>query len=142
MSLIPTNLQAIPAETRRVAQAAFPKGNRYVRLRDELGPLYQDEAFAQLFPSRGRPAESPGRLALITVFQFAEGLSDRAAAAAVQSRIDWKYALGLELTDAGLDVSLLVDFRARLVASEQARLLFEVLLNRLRETKLVKARGR
>jgi transposase len=142
MSLIPTNLQAIPAETRRVAQAAFPKGNRYVRLRDELGPLYQDEAFAQLFPSRGRPAESPGRLALITVFQFAEGLSDRAAAAAVQSRIDWKYALGLELTDAGLDASLLVDFRARLVASEQARLLFEVLLNRLRETKLVKARGR
>jgi transposase len=142
MSLIPTNLQAIPAETRRVAQAAFPKGNLYVRLRDELGPLYQDAAFAQLFPSRGRPAESPGRLALITVFQFAEGLSDRAAAAAVQSRIDWKYALGLELTDAGLDASVLVDFRARLVASEQARLLFEVLLNRLREAKLVKARGR
>jgi transposase len=142
MSLIPTNLQAIPTETRRVAQAAFPKGNLYVRLRDELGPLYQDEAFAQLFPSRGRPAEPPGRLALITVFQFAEGLSDRAAAAAVQSRIDWKYALGLELTDAGLDASVLVDFRARLVASEQARLLFEVLLNRLREAKLVKARGR
>jgi transposase len=142
MSLIPTNLQAIPTETRRVAQAAFPKGNLYVRLRDELGPLYQDEAFAQLFPSRGRPAESPGRLALITVFQFAEGLSDRAAAAAVQSRIDWKYALGLELTDAGLDASVLVDFRARLVASEQTRLLFEVLLNRLCEAKLVKARGR
>lgn len=76
-----------------------------------------------------------------TVFQFAEGLSDRAAAAAVQSRIDWKYALGLELTDAGLDASVLVDFRTRLVASEQARLLFEILLNRLREAKLVKARG-
>ena len=66
MSLLPTNLQTIPAETRRVAQAAFPKGNRYLRLRDELGPLYEDEAFADLFPSRGRPAESPGRLALIT----------------------------------------------------------------------------
>jgi transposase len=109
MSLIPTDLQTIPAETRRVAQAAFPKGNLYLRLRDEFGPLYQDQAFATLFPPRGRPAESPGRLALITVFQFAEGLSDRAAAAAVQSRIDWKYALGLELTDAGFDASVLVE---------------------------------
>src|SRR4051794_38435616 len=127
MSLIPTDLQTIPAETRRVAQAAFPKGNLYLRLRDEFGPLYQEEAFANLFPPRGRPAESPGRLALITIFQFAEGLSDRAAAEAVQSRIDWKYALGLELTDAGFDASVLVEFRARLVASEQARRLFELL---------------
>jgi len=142
MSLLPANLQTIPAETRRVAQAAFPKGNLYVRLRDELGPLYEDEAFADLFPSRGRPAESPGRLALVTVFQFAEGLSDRAAAAAVQSRIDWKYALGLELTGAGFDASVLVEFRTRLVASEQAQRLFDLLLNRLREAKLVKARGR
>jgi transposase len=142
MSLLPTNLQTIPAETRRVAQAAFPKGNLYLRMRDEFGPLYEDEAFADLFPSRGRPAESPGRLALITVFQFAEGLSDRAAAAAVQSRIDWKYALGLELTDAGFDASVLVEFRTRLVASDQARRLFELFLSRLREAKLVKARGR
>ena len=112
ISLIPTDLQAIPAETRRIAQAAFPKGNLYLHWRDELGPLYQDEAFASLFSLQGRPAELPGRLALITVFQFAEGLSDRAAAAAVQSRIDWKYALGLELTDAGFDASVLVEFRA------------------------------
>jgi transposase len=90
LSLLAVNLQTIPPETRRVAQAAFPKGNLYVRWRDELGPLYEDEAFADLFPSRRRPAESPGRLALITVFQFAEGLSDRAAAEAVRSRIDWK----------------------------------------------------
>ena len=142
MSLLPTNLQTVPAETRRVAQAAFPKGNPYLRLRDALGALYEDEAFAQLFPSRGRPAESPGRLALITVFQFAEGLSDRAATEAVRSRIDWKYALGLELTDEGFDASVLVEFRARLLASDQARLLFELLLARLREAKLVKARGR
>src|SRR6266511_779083 len=60
--------------------AAFPKGNIYLKLRDELGALYQDETFSHLFPSAGCPAESPGRLAMITVFQFAEGLSDRAAA--------------------------------------------------------------
>jgi transposase len=60
----------------------------------------------------------------------------------VQSRIDWKYALSLELTDAGFDASILVEFRTRLVASEQARLLFELLLKRLREAQLVKPRGR
>ena len=142
MSLLPTNLQTIPAETRRVAQAAFPKGNLYVRLRDELGPLYEDEAFADLFPSRGRRAESPGRLSLVTIFQFAEGLSDRATAEAVRGRIDWKYVLGLELTDEGFDASVLVEFRTRLVASDQAQRLFDLLLARLREAKLVKARGR
>jgi transposase len=79
---------------------------------------------------------------MITVFQFAEGLSDRAAADAVRSRIDWKYALGLELTDPGFDASVLVEFRMRLNASDQARLLFETLPERLREAKLVKAKGR
>lgn len=142
MSLKPTSLDDIPAETARVARAAFPNGNVYIRVRDELGPLYRDEAFAELFPARGRPVESPGRLALITVFQFAEGLSDRAAADSVRSRIDWKYALGLELTDPGFDYSVLCEFRARLVSSDQARLIFDTLLVRLREAKLVKARGR
>ncbi len=132
MSLIPTDLHEIPAETMRIAHAAFPKGNLYLRLRDELGPLYQDGAFVELFPRRGRPAESPGRLALVSIFQFA----------AVQSRIDWQYALGLELTDPGFDASVLTEFRTRLVACDQARLLFAALLKRLGEAKLVKARGR
>jgi transposase len=142
MSLVPADLHAIPAETIRIAYAAFPKSNPYLRLRDTFGPLYHDETFAALFPSRGRPVESPGRLALITVFQFAEGLSDRAAVVALQGRIDWKYALGLELTDPGFDASVLVEFRARLIACEQASLLFDTLLKRLQEAKLVTARGR
>ena len=62
-------------------------------MRDELGALYDDEVFARLFPTRGQPAEAPWRLALVTVLQFAEGLSDRQAAEAVRARIDWKYAL-------------------------------------------------
>jgi transposase len=89
--LRPQPLEPVPAETARVARAAFPDGNIYVRMRDALGSLYEDEAFAPLFPARGRPAEAPWRLALVTVFQFAEDLSDRAAADAVRSRIDWKY---------------------------------------------------
>lgn len=141
MSLAPTALHPIPADTARVARAAFPHGNPYVCVRDQLGPLYADDTFAALFPRRGRPAESPGRLALVTVFQFAEDLSDRAAAAAVQTRMDWKYALGLELTDPGFDASVLTEFRARLVRSQQACLLFDTLLARLRAAHLVRARG-
>jgi transposase len=142
MSLKPVDLTSIPEETARVAKAAFPKGNIYLKLRDELGALYQDKIFSDLFPERGCPAMSPGRLAMITIFQFAEGLSDRAAADAVRSRIDWKYALGLELADPGFDATVLVEFRMRLNANDQARLLFETLLERLREAKLVKAKGR
>ncbi len=84
-------------------------------MRDELGTFYEDADFADLFPNRGQPAFSPWRLALITVMQFAEGLSDRQAAEAVRSRIDWKYALSLELEDSGFDFSILSEFRQRLL---------------------------
>jgi transposase len=84
--------QEIPAQAVRVAQAAFPKGNDYLRLRDELGEVYGDEMFADLFKAGRTLAESPGRLAMVMVMQHWEGLSDRQAAEAVRSRIDWKYA--------------------------------------------------
>ena len=72
-----------------------------------LGCVYQDKQFEGLFSKRGQPAEAPGRLALATVLQFTEGCSDRQAADAVRGRIDWKYALGLELADAGFDHTVL-----------------------------------
>ena len=93
MSMQPREPGEVPAETVRVARAAFPKGSLAIRLRDELGVLFTDEQFEGLFPVRGRPAWSPGRLALVSVLQFAEGLPDRQAALAVRARIDWKYAL-------------------------------------------------
>jgi transposase len=105
MSLKPSIIEQIPEETVRVARAAFPKGKLYLAMRDELGIAFSDSDFAELFPSRGQPAFAPWRLALITVMQFLENLSDRQAAEAVRSRIDWKYALGLELTDSGFDYS-------------------------------------
>ena len=95
MSLHPQAGYQVPEETQRVARAAFPRGNVYMRVADLLGSLYQDQQFAALFPTRGHTAEAPVRLALVTVLQFAEGLSDRQAADAVRSRIDWKYVLGL-----------------------------------------------
>lgn len=142
MSLHPHPLDPIPEETARVAHAAFPKGNPYMRMRDELGVFYQDEAFAALFPARGQSAESPWRVALVLVMQYAEGLSDRQAADAVRSRIDWKYALSLELTDAGFDYSVLSEFRDRLIAGNAEQLLLETMLERFKEKGLLKARGR
>ena len=80
MSLHAQPSYPIPEETQRVAKAIFPDGNLVMRMRDELGELYADSMFQELFPTRGQPAESPGRLALVTVLQFLEGLTDRQAA--------------------------------------------------------------
>jgi transposase len=82
MSLQSSSIPPVPEETVRVARAAFRKGNVYLRLRDELGALYEDSDFAQLFPAVGPPGLPPWRLALITVMQFLENLSDRQAASA------------------------------------------------------------
>ena len=141
MSLQPQDIAPVPEETQRIARAAFPKGNIYVRMRDEIGTIFDDPMFAPLFPARGQPAESPWRLALITVMQFVEGLSDRQAADAVRSRIDWKYALSLELTDPGGDASVLSEFRARLVEDASGPALLEAMLSRFKERGLLKARG-
>lgn len=92
MSLHSPVVYIVPEETARVAKAAFPRGNVYLRMRDTFGQMYDNQAFAPLFSPRGRPAEAPARLALVTVMQFAEGLSDRQAADAVRGRIDWKCA--------------------------------------------------
>jgi transposase len=142
MSIQPQKSYPIPEETQRVAHAAFPKGNVYMRMRDELGEVYQDRAFQALFPGKGQPAESPGRLAWVTVLQFSEGLSDRQAADAVRARIDWKYVLGLELTDEGFDYSVLSEFRGRLIAGRKEAMLLDQLLQALQKRGLLKAGGK
>tara|TARA_B000000460_G_scaffold241792_1_gene208805 strand:+ start:191 stop:1840 length:1650 start_codon:yes stop_codon:yes gene_type:complete len=134
--------RTIPEETVRVARASFPKGNPYMTLRDELGLLYTDRHFAPLFAPQGPSAQSPGQLALVTILQFAEGLSDRQAAEAVRGRIDWKYLLGLELTNAGFDYSLLCDFRSRLVEGGVEGEILDLLLHRFKQVGVLKARGR
>lgn len=128
MSMYAKELGNIPEETARVAHAACPKGTLAMRLRDELGELYQNEHFVSLYPVEGQPAYEPWRLAIVTVLQYAEGLTDRQAANAVRERIDWKYALGLELTDPGFDFSVLSEFRTRLIDSQQETLLLDRLL--------------
>ena len=70
-------IELVPNKTVCAASAAFPRGNAYMACA-ELGTIFRDEDFVPLSPGRGRPAEAPWRLALVTVFQFAEGLSGRA----------------------------------------------------------------
>ena len=135
MSMKPQAIPDIPAETVRVVRAAFPKGNLYIHLRDALGTIYQDELFVDLYPGRRQPAYAPWRLALVTVFQFTEKLTDRQAADAVRSRLVWKYCLSLELTDAGFDHTALSEFRTRLVALTAEERFLEAVLE------LCKAQG-
>ena len=141
MSLHSHAIYPVPEATQRIARAAFPHGNIYMQVADRLGNIYHDAQFIALFPTRGQPAEAPARLALATVLQFAEGLSDRQAADAVRSRIDWKYILGLELTDPGFHHTVLSEFRTRLVTGEAEQLLLDTLLTLARTQGLLKARG-
>lgn len=132
----------MPPDTARVARKAFRKGALAIRARNELGSWYGDEAFGAAYGARGKPGISPAQLAMATVLQFAENLTDRQAADAVRARLDWKYCLGLPLEDEGFDFSVLSEFRARLVAGNLEQAILEVLLDRLKGLGLVKAGGR
>lgn len=139
MSMHPRTVFAVPETTAEVARACFPKGNEYLTLRDELDVLYKDGEFAELFAVVGQPALAPGNLVLVLILQQAEGLSDRQAAAAVRSRIDWKYLLGLELNDPGFDASVLAEMRARIVAGGQEERLLDELLAQCKKRQWIKA---
>ena len=141
MSLHPHVIEPVPDETARIAHAAFPKGHPYLTFRDALGTIFQDEDFAALFPAWGQPDLPPWRLALVTLMQFRENLTDRQTAEAVRARIDWKYLLSLELTDPGFDFSVLSEFRDRLLAGSAEAFLLDKLLERCRTMGLLKARG-
>ena len=133
MSLHPEKIGAIPEETARIAKACFPKGNRYIRLRETLGTIFEASQFAELFPARGKAAAAPWSLGLVCLVQSMEALSDRQAADAVRSRLDSKYLLGLELTDPGFDGRVLSAFRTRLVEHRAEQRLFELLVEKLSE---------
>ena len=142
MSLEPRSDDGVPKLTARVVRAAFPGGTLAVRIREALGPLFADEDFAAAFPRLGRPAVSPGALALVSVLQYAEGLSDRQAADQVRARLDWKFVLGLELDDPGFDFTVLGDFRSRLIDHGLEERVLDAVLARLSGAGLLRAGGR
>lgn len=142
MSLHPSTLPPVPEETARIAKLAFPNGNRYLTLRDQVGTFFNDSDFKDLFSVYGQSAISPCQLALICIMQFLEDLTDRQAAEAVRSRIDWKYLLGLELTDAGFDYSVLCEFRTRLIDGNAEARLLNVFLDECKRQGWIKQRGK
>src|SRR5215469_2645130 len=141
-----TQILADPTGARRNssggAWACFPAAMCSYSCVTRLRTIYSDEAFADLFPTHGQPALAPWRLALVTVFQFMEGLTDRQAAEAVGDRVAWKYALSLELTDPGFDHTVLSEFRSRLLAGNAEQRLLDLLLEGCRQGGWLKARGR
>lgn len=143
MTIHPQEKWSIPEETKRVALAVFKKGNIYLKIAEQLGQLYEDKEWLDLYsPDCGQSGISPARLALITIFQFMEGLTDRQAADAVRARIDWKYVLGLELTDEGFDFTVLSEWRKRLIESQKIERLLEILLTHLKGINFLKQRGK
>jgi transposase len=142
MSLQPEKLPEIPEETARIARILFPKGNRYMWLRDELGAIYNDEQFRSLYSKVGQLAEQPWRLAIMSIIQYMENYTDRQVAEAVKTRIDLKYALSLELTDQGCDFSVLSEFRSRLIKGNLEEVLLTSLLTICRERGFLKERGK
>lgn len=141
MTLKANAIPPVPEMTKTVAEAAFPNGNIYMQMRDELGSIYTDELFVELYSDEGQPGWRPWRLALVTVMQFAENLSDRQAADAVRARLDWKYALSLELTDPGFHYSILSELRSRLVEQEKSQLLLDEILKIFKNKGWIKTRG-
>jgi transposase len=141
MSIQPAPIDPVPELTTRVARAAFPKGNPYLTLRDQMGVIFQDDDFVDLYPATGQPGLSPWRLAWVTILQFRETLPDRQAAEAVRARIDWKYFLGLDLADPGFDFSVLSEFRDRLLAGSAEERLLDKLLEHCQAHGLINDRG-
>jgi transposase len=141
MTLQIVEIGSVPEETVRIAKASFPHGNRYMRLRDMLGTIFDDSEFADLFSRRGKPAETPWRLGLVCLIQYLEDLTDRQAADAVRARVDVKYLLGLEIGDAGFDFTVLTEFRTRLIEHQAEHRLFDLLIAKLNEQGYLKKRG-
>jgi hypothetical protein len=145
MSIQPGPWPEPAEEITRAVCAIYGKGREAplpVQVRDQLGALFGDAEFAEAFGVRGRPGWSPGRLALVTVLQMAENLTDRQAADAVRLRIDWKYALGLGLAEPGVDASVLCEFRARVLAHGLEERALDLLLASLQDKGLVAAGGK
>ncbi len=140
--LKPQKISEIPAETKRVAKAAFAKSNINMRLRDEFGVLFEDQDFSDLYPNIGQPAIAPWQLAMVTLMQYLENLTDRQAANAVKSRIDWKYCLGLKLEDTGFDYSVLSEFRKRLVEAEAQERILDKMLEHFKVRGLIQDKGK
>jgi transposase len=131
----------IPSEIAVWGVQHLAADSAYRLVGDVLYAVLHDTDFADLYHAEGKPAVSPVLLAFVTAFQAFENMSDRAAANAVRTRLDWKYALHLPLDDAGFDASVLCEFRQRLLDHQAETRIFEAVLAQLQAQGLLKRRG-
>jgi hypothetical protein len=148
MSMKPSPLPEPDPQVAASIRATY-HGTRKVRIplavaiRDKMdGGWLQDEDFAALYGKRGRPGYSPLVLSLVTILQFAENLSDRAAADKALDSQAWRYLLGLRPGDPGFDHSVLPEFRQKLAAGGRERVAFDAQLAWLKKEGLVRAGGK
>ena len=135
--------RVVPWDTAQIGGQILGEMNIYRQIGDRFDELLPDEAvFRPLYAPDGRGALSPLMLALVTVFQMLEKVSDRTAAEQVASRIDWKYALHLPLGYPGFHFTALSAYRKRLLEHGQERLVFDELLQKLKEMGLLQAGGK
>jgi Transposase DDE domain/Transposase domain (DUF772) len=109
----------LPTTGARWCEAALPAGSVYRFLARERARLFPPELFADLFQPTGRRSVPPSILAVVTVLQRLEGLSDREAADRFAFDVRWRYAAGVADAVPGEETAsfastVLVDFRARL----------------------------
>jgi len=142
MSVPETFPKEIPPQTRQIVESWLDKTSMFTFLGQHVDEIVGDADFAPLYASGGRSGVNAVVLALVTVFQFLEDLPDRAAAEQARSRMDWKYALRQELTWSGFHYSDLCNFRKRLLAHDQAGLVFERVLDYLKSHGYIRAGGK
>ena len=145
MSLPAPKVQRSFADVVFAAGELFPPGDCYRVFREKVLPVLRKARprLARLYcADNGRPAIEPVVVLGATALQFMEKLPDRLAAAAVRLNLGWKYAMDMEVDAKGFDASSLSTFRTRLAEHGEERLVFDAILDGLREAGLVRRKAR
>jgi transposase len=99
--------------------------------------IFRDELFADAYAKVGHPSKSPGLLAKVLLLQFLDGASDREAEERARYDLRWKAALGVGLAESGFDATTLSKFRTRLLLFQKERAVFERILEKAAEKRLL-----
>lgn len=145
MSLPFFNPQAHLFGLQAVSHEVFDAGDRYRLFAEKIYPLLVqarprlEQCYCE---GNGRAAIEPVLLLGVSLLQFVERAPDRQAVERVKYHIGWKFGLNEELKSEEFHPTALVRFRERLMAHEQGRLAFDVVLGGLQQTGLVPKKGK
>lgn len=130
----------VPADTAHAAMSLFGKGNVFLRLGDALSSLLCDLVPIEMKPNArdNQTAQTKIQLSLLTIFQFAEELTNQQMVEALRNRVELKYALHLPMNTPKLDPDALCEFRRNLFENPAYQQIFQTLLDRTAEFGLFK----